>query len=267
MEGGGPAGLHVFVALDNPVGMNEQSCTIEAVLNDDALCWVLERLTPSEILTNSALVNKRWASRVGREVGDAGHAAAEVAVVGAPLAGGAPAQRVIPACRWGLVARSEELWLPHLPDVLREAVKSQGRTSPPSASGSRHGSSSSHAGSRRPSGAPLSSAALYCRLFLSNLLTNPWLDPQVQLEQRASGGGDTQGRGRTPWFAPGGGHNWAWEGQRPEGLLLPNAGAAQPPLPPAPPPPYPPQVRGPPGGCCSGPPPPPPWVWKLPATS
>lgn len=87
---------------------------------------------------------------------------------------------------------------------------------------------------------PLRLPKLYCELYNTNLLLNPWLSLEEQLAARRSDGGDVPGRGKVPWLALGGGHHWAWGEPAAEGLTT--VPCADPPMPPPPHPPLPQQV-------------------------
>lgn len=186
-----------------PEVWEQQDSLIEQLLTDQCLVWVFELLPLPDVAT-AALVCQRW-------------------------------------CH---VATSEDLWLPRLPPALVEALRSEQASPAPAADGqapAQHpqqgtgalvASVAAHAlrtlvGSPPPAAlpaAPPSFAALYCRLFKTNLLADPFLRSPA----------------RSPWLAPHGGAEWRWEGAQPEGLLLPgNQGPPQ--LPPPPLPPYSPQ--------------------------
>ncbi len=93
-----------------------------------------------------------------------------------------------------------------------------------------------------PHGQPLAVPLhrLWCALASANLLRNPWLSLEGQMEDRRTRGADrTPGRAEPPWRVPAGSNRWGWGPSARDGLLTPPGEA---PLPPPPLPPYAPQV-------------------------
>lgn len=81
---------------------------------------------------------------------------------------------------------------------------------------------------------------LCCTLANANLLRNPWLTLEGQMEDRRTRGMDrAPGRAEPPWRVPTGSNRWGWGPAAREGLHTPPGEAA---LPPPPLPPYAPQV-------------------------
>lgn len=133
-------------------------------------------------------------------------------------------QRVaLVSSRFRRMAEDQTLWRARLPPGLAVALA----TAPPDAT---HDPA--------PPG-PMPLHRLYCALANANLLRNPWLTLEGQMEERRSRGADTaSGRAEPPWRVPAGSNRWGWGPSAREGLLTPPGEAA---LPPPPLPPYAPQ--------------------------
>ncbi|KAL4444859.1 hypothetical protein ABPG77_003909 [Micractinium sp. CCAP 211/92] len=123
--------------------------------------------------------------------------------------------------RFRRVAEGQTLWRVRLPPELAAVLAANPADAP-------HG---------QPLAVPLH--RLWCALASANLLRNPWLSLEGQMEDRRTRGADrTPGRAEPPWRVPAGSNRWGWGPSARDGLLTPPGEA---PLPPPPLPPYAPQ--------------------------